>query len=210
MFHTFTRAAAATALIALVAGTAHAKQGQYGNVEAGDMYTLLAGNVLVRQLEDADRHPADVMTLQVSVFLPDGTSVNCAAFDGYVDGVAARSGWKPVTIEHKGDRERYPLLEVEAADGTSYGLLKYDGATGAYDIFGSIRGKWRHVLTGHIQSDIPAAVYSMCPDFPSAESLGTRVNTKQTSTNYRAMVAQDPGKRVLRPDLVSDNIPERY
>jgi hypothetical protein len=36
------------------------------------------------------------------------------------------------------------------------------------------------------------------------------VNTKQTSTNYRAMVAQDPGKRVLRPDLVSDNIPERY
>jgi hypothetical protein len=210
MFHTFTKVAAATALIALVAGTAHAKQGQYGNVEAGDMYTLLAGKVLVRQLEDADRHPADVMTLQVSVFLPDGTSVNCAAWDGYVDSVTGRTGWKPITIEHKGDRERYPLLEVEAADGTSYGLLKYDGATGAYDIFGSIRGKWRHVLTGHIQSDIPAAVYSMCPDFPSAESLGTRVNTKQTSTNYRAMVAQDPGKRVLRPDLVSDNIPERY
>jgi hypothetical protein len=210
MFHTFTKVAAATALIALVAGTAHAKQGQYGNVEAGDMYTLLAGNVFVRQLEDADRHSSDVMTLQVTYYKSDGTTVSCSAFDGYVDGKTGTAKWKPVTVEHKGDRERYPLIEVEAADGTSYGLLKYDGATGAYDIFGSIRGKWRHVLTGHIQSDIPAAVYSMCPDFPSAESLGTRVNTKQTSTNYRAMVAQDPGKRVLRPDLVSDNIPERY
>ena len=210
MFHNFTKVAAATALIALVAGTAHAKQGMYGNVEAADMYTLLAGSVFVRQLEDADRHSSEVMTLQVTFFKKDGTTATCAASDGYVDGVTGSAKWKPVTVENERDRERYPLMEVTAIDGTGYGLHRYDAKNGSYEHFASIRGKWRHISTGHIQSDIPAAVYTMCPDFPSAESLGTRVNTKQTSTNYRAMVAQDPGERVLRPDLVSDNIPERY
>jgi hypothetical protein len=210
MFHTFTKVAAATALIALVAGTAHAKQGMYGNVEAGDMYTLLAGNVFVRQLEDADKHSSDVTTLQVTYYAKDGTTFACAAYDGYVDGITGSAKWKPIIVDERRDAEKYPLLEIVAVDGTGYSLVKYDALSGTANFFGSIRGKWRHGMTGHIQSDIPAAVYSMCPDFPSAESLGTRVNTKQTSTNYRAMVAQDPGKRVLRPDLVSDNIPERY
>jgi len=210
MFHTFTKVAAATALIALVATTAVADQPIYGNVTAKDMYTLFAGKVLVNHIVGAERHSPDTMTLQVGFFSTDGIIYNCAAYDGYVDGKTGEIGWKPIVIDNKVGKERYPLLEVEAADGTSYGLYRYEGATGAFDHHASIRGRWKHISTGHIQSDIPAAVYSMCPDFPSAESLGTRVNTKQTSTNYRAMVAQDPGKRVLRPDLVSDNIPERY
>ncbi|MBD1204831.1 MAG: hypothetical protein H9533_11930 [Rhodobacteraceae bacterium] len=210
MFPKFTNAAVMTALLSLAAGHADAKQGMYGNVTAKDMYTLLAGNVFVRQLENADKHSAEVMTLQVTLFKKDGTTFQCAAYDGYVDGVTGSAKWKPVIVDDERDRERYPLLEATAIDGSSWALLNYDGSTGDLDAFAVIRGRWKPTATGHIQSDIPAAVYTMCPDFPSAESLGTRVNTKQTSTNYRAMVAQDPGARVLRPDLVSDNIPERY
>lgn len=210
MFQSLKKVLAVTALVALTATTATADQPIYGNVTAKDMYTLFAGKVLVRHLVGAEKHTDDVKTLQVSFLAPDGNSFNCAAFDGYVDGVTGETTWKPVVIDNKVGKERYPLLEVEALDGTSYGLFRYDGASGAYDHHASIRGRWRHISTGHIQSDIPAAVYSMCPDFPSAESLGTTVNTKQTSTNYRAMVAQDPGQRVLRPDLVTEVTVEKY
>ena len=210
MFQSLKQALAATTVLLLTAAVATADQPIYGNVTAKDMYTLFAGNVLVRQLVDADKHSDDVKTLQVSFFAPDGKSFNCAAFDGYVDGVTGKSTWKPVVIDNKVGKERYPLLEVEALDGVGYGLYRYDGLSGTYDHHASIRGRWRHISTGHIQSDIPAAVYTMCPDFPSAESLGTTVNTKQTSTNYRAMVAQDPGQRVLRPDLVTEVTVEKY
>ncbi|MCZ8056646.1 MAG: hypothetical protein O9329_18270 [Microcystis sp. LE19-12.2C] len=210
MFQSLKKTLAATVLTALTATTAAADQPIYGNVTAKDMYTLFAGKVLVRHLVGAEKYPSEVHTLQVTYFASNGTTSSCAAYDGYVDGKTGNATWKPVIIDNKVGKERYPLLEVNAADGAGYGLYIYDANTGGIDGHGSINGRWRHVITGHIQSDIPAAVYTMCPDFPSAESLGTRVNTKQTSTNYRAMVAQDPGKRVLRPDLVTDVTVEKY
>ncbi len=47
--------------------------------------------------------------------------------------------------------------------------------------------------TGHLQDTIPLAVYSLCPSFPKPGALGFEVNPKQTSTDYRELVAQDPG-----------------
>lgn len=210
MFQFLKKALAATTLVALTSTSAAADQPIYGNVTAKDMVTLFGDVAIVTHSTSADGTPTDVATLEVSFFTKDGKSFNCFAWDGFIDPKTGVTRWKPVVIDNKTNRERYPLIEVEAADGTSYGLYRYDGATGAFDHHASIRGRWKHISTGHIQSDIPAAVYSMCPDFPSAESLGTRVNTKQTSTNYRAMVAQDPGKRVLRPDLVTEVTVEKY
>ncbi len=210
MFQSLKKALAATVLTTLIATTAIADQPIYGNVTAKDMGVLLGGTMILGSEIGADRHSANTATLRASFYAADGRSFNCNSWDGFIDPKTGETRWKPVVIDNKFAKERYPLIEVEAADGTSYGLLRYDGTTGAFDHHASIRGRWKHISTGHIQSDIPAAVYAMCPDFPSAESLGTRVNTKQTSTNYRAMVAQDPGKRVLRPDLVTDVTVEKY
>ena len=209
MFQTLKETLAAAALVALTATTATADQPIYGNVTARDLVTLLSGQVVVRHAAGSDRHDASVMTLQVSFFGADGVIKSCKAFDGYVDGKAAEIGWKPIIVDDKTNRERYPLIEFTAVDGPAYALYQYDAAAGKLDVYAS-GGRWKLHSTGHIQSDIPAAIYTMCPDFPSAESLGTTVNTKQTSTNYRAMVAQDPGQRVLRPDLVTEVTVEKY
>jgi hypothetical protein len=69
---------------------------------------------------------------------------------------------------------------------------------------------WWLVRTGHIQKSLPAAVYTLCPDFPSAASLGAKVNKRQTSTNYFELIKQDPGDRVKRPDLITAFPVERY
>lgn len=210
MFQFLKTALATTTLVAVTATTAAADQPIYGNVTAKDMYTLFAGKVLLGAEVGADRHKDDVATLRVSFYAADGTSYNCNAWDGFIDRKTGTTTWRPVVIDNKVGRERYPLVEGEGDDGIGYGLFRYFAESGVFENHQSIRGRWKHIETGHIQSDIPAAVYTMCPDFPSAESLGTTVNTKQTSTNYRAMVAQDSGQRVLRPDLVTEVTVEKY
>ena len=59
---------------------------------------------------------------------------------------------------------------------------------------------------GHLQKNIPAVVYKVCPGFPSARSLGVGVNKRQTATSYRRLVAQDAGQRIKRPDLVTPGL----
>ena len=58
---------------------------------------------------------------------------------------------------------------------------------------------------GHLQYDIPRAVYDLCPDFPSADELGLEINEAQTANTYYDLIAQHPGNRILRPDLVTPN-----
>ena len=201
---------AAASILATIASSAIAEQTMYGNVAAKDLYILLADHVLVSHMANAEKYGPDVMTLQVGVYRKDGNLVQCNAFDGKVDGKTGTLAWAPVIIDEKSDRERYPLLQVTDANGPGYGLNLYNAKTGQLDAYVAEPDGWTLINKGHLQKDVPAAVYTMCPDFPSAESLGTTVNERQTSTNYRAMVAQDPGKRVLCPDLVSNSIPEKY
>ncbi len=58
-----------------------------------------------------------------------------------------------------------------------------------------VRARFRHEVTwiGHLQETIPLAVYSLCPRFPDRGDLGFEVNLKQAATDYRELVAQDPG-----------------
>ena len=81
----------------------------------------------------------------------------------------------------------------------------YDGETGQIIWYTLYHGRWWDWDTGHLQARVPAAVYTLCPDFPSPEELGVGLNAKQTATNYPALLAQDPGQRILRPDLVTPN-----
>ena len=79
----------------------------------------------------------------------------------------------------------------------------YDAATGEAIWYGPWRGRWRAWDIGHHQERLPAATWTLCPDFPSAEELGMGVNQLQTAVTYDALLAQDPGRRILRPDLVT-------
>ncbi len=69
-------------------------------------------------------------------------------------------------------------------------LVQYNPETGRLVKSGSYRAVgW----IGHLQDTIPLAVYSLCPRFPDRRDLGFEVNLKQKSTDYRKLVAQDPG-----------------
>ncbi len=79
---------------------------------------------------------------------------------------------------------------VTAADQLLGSRVQYNPETGRLVKGGSIYGVgW----VGHLQETIPLAVYSICPRFPDRGDLGFEVNLKQKSTDYRELVAQDPG-----------------
>ncbi len=62
---------------------------------------------------------------------------------------------------------------------------------------------WHTWDVGHLQERLPAAVWTLCPEFPSAEELGVGINKNQTAVTYDKLLEQDPGRRVLRPDLIT-------
>jgi len=66
--------------------------------------------------------------------------------------------------------------------------------------FETSRREWR---IGHLQERLLASVYTLRPDFPTVEALGFGVDATQTATGYRELIAQDPGWRILRADLVT-------
>jgi hypothetical protein len=172
----------------------------YQNITAADLPKLISGKVWVNYDPTTD-------LIGASAFSQDGS----AQFCGNVDGRATSFTWTSVVFDNKPAKERYPLFKETRKDGSNgLGAFKYSATTGQLAIFLAQRPYWWESSPGHLQTEIPAAIYSRCPDFPSAESLGLKVNTRQTSTKYREMIAQDPGNRVRRPDLVTDVTVERY
>ena len=85
----------------------------------------------------------------------------------------------------------------------------YDAATGDAIWYGPWRGRWRAWNIGHHQERLPATTWTLCPDFPSAGELGIGVNGLQTGVTYDAVLRQDSGRRILRPDLVTPDPAER-
>ena len=78
----------------------------------------------------------------------------------------------------------------------SDGLHHYNSKDGTYEQWAWIDNIWNNWAHGHIQRDIPAVVYDICPGFPSPEELGMPLNEKQTARSYKALVKQHPGDRV--------------
>ncbi len=79
---------------------------------------------------------------------------------------------------------------VTPADEPTGWLMQYTAVTGRLVKGGPIHGV---LWAGHLQETIPLAVYSICPRFPDRGDLGFEVNLKQKATDYRELVAQDPG-----------------
>ncbi len=79
---------------------------------------------------------------------------------------------------------------VTPADKPTGWLMQYTAVTGRLVKGG---GTYGVLWAGHLQETIPLAVYSLCPSFPKPGALGFEVNPKQKATDYRKLVAQDPG-----------------
>ncbi|WP_316014633.1 hypothetical protein [Roseobacter sp. HKCCA0434] len=171
------------------------------NLLPEDAQELFAGSVFVNRFEAGQRDP-DEAAVMVQVFTRNGQSVSCDIEQDTrsISTDAVRHYW----VESERQRASWPGVQYiengEVRGGRTY---QYNGRTGQLVGFYYQRPYfWEHNV-GHLQTRIPAMVYTECPDFPSAQSLGFEVNTAQTATNYDALIAQDPGQRILRPDLVT-------
>lgn len=185
-------------------GTQQRHREFYQNVMENDLVALLGGHVWVMT------GVSNVVGLRL--YLADGRLIQCYAGEG---GKPKSDGfgeirWEGVRINKKSTRVTYPLLKGIGPNSAGYISLKYVPETGAIYGYSYWKRHWWEDKTGHLQEDLPAVTYTLCPGFPPAESLGLKVNRKQTSPFYSELVAQDPGRRVKRPDLVTEETWVRY
>ena len=218
-------ATAATLLAGVLATSAQAQSREvhrhngkfFQNVAAEHVMPLLGGRVGISHLdwEDKGLRPSGG-EIGITWYTREGLQYTCAG--ALYDDVPY--GWgkvpiKGVVIENRRMSVRYPLLEGIISDeidgqtrsAPSYNLLRYDSSTGGLTNFWFYKNKWWEMGTGHLQERLPAVVYELCPDFPSAKSLGAQINHKQTAKYYHDLVRQDPGRRVLKPEYEAKTPP---
>ncbi len=147
--------------------------------------------------------------LELKFYGKDGRYVWCAydQEDGYF---SSDQAWNVITDVRSNGAT--PLLDVraDAPERRIHQGTLYDGHTGEIMHFIPYQRRWWDWSRGHLQKRLPAATWTVCPDFPSAEELGVEVNLAQTALNYPELVVQDPGERILRPNLVTPNAVRRY
>ena len=183
-----------------------------GNIRAENLGELLAGRVSVSRNVEFLK---PILDLQISFTGSDGQVVTCQ--EGGLGEMEVRR-WSWTTGKVRGaDGVVRPVVRWQArTPGLGEGPLSllHDGETGevvwhsdpvgAFPFISNLY--WVQRYSGHLQERLPAATWTLCPDFPSAEELGVGVNHAQTATSYGKLVAQDPGRRVLRPDLVAADV----
>ena len=175
-----------------------------GNIRAEDMRDLFNNRVLVI---DFGRKYSTVgapnHSLKVIFIGGNGRYLFCA-YDENFEYFFEDDHWAPVKVKHAGTLQHmlHPAVQKDF-DPKRPGISPlYDGATGEI-VFYRKRKTWHTWDPGHLQERLPRAVWTLCPDFPSAEELGVEVNEAQTAVTYDRLIAQDPGRRVLRPDLIT-------
>lgn len=205
-----TLAAALTAVTLLPAQARESHKRIYSNITAEDMSELL-GDVALLVHEEAFNKDGDPEQYQlvVSWYGRSGNFYRCFLGKTPQSWDISKTIWRPEIIDSKRRKERYPLIKKGRSEKGGYRTVRYE-ETGDYREYKFYKGKWWLQTSGHLQKSLPAAVYEMCPDFPSAKSLGAKVNKRQTSTNYFELIKQDPGDRVKRPDLITAFPVERY
>ncbi|MXY18093.1 MAG: hypothetical protein F4Y57_14170 [Acidobacteria bacterium] len=179
--------------------------GPRSNVRADDLRALFADRVVVGYWSSSGFQGGKrALSLFVAVHSGDGRSRTCSK---PIRELIRKARWSTRTMPGP-DGQVWPTMAGPFWDLSTY---IYDPASGEVAIFllnrertqprrkGSLWGLW----FGHVQERLPRAVYRMCPNFPSPEALGLEVNEAQTARYYDDLVAQDPGRRVLRPDLIT-------
>ena len=187
------------------------------NVAAEDMNPLFGGRVFVGWVPSFSGRYSARKTRRMSVVYygprdADGNGQYAFCNNTKIGSYLLDWVWWP-TIVRKSEREGPVLIMApnRASDRRRLLVANYDPANGEIVWYWSPnKGEWFNAnYAGHLQERLPAAVYDLCPEFPSPEELGVEVNPAQTATLYDALLAQDPGRRVLRPDLVTEGLRER-
>ena len=177
------------------------------NVAADHYHALFGGTVHVGFAGGRDafpQHPDD--TIEVSYIGSDGRFADCHF--GKPGTHYAHGNWRWKMRRYQiGDRREAAFANGRNIDGDNGGVLfpVYNGRTGGLKWYSGYRKRWVDVRHGHLQKRLPRAVWTACPTFPSAKSLGIGINEKQTAITYFDLVKQDRGQRILRPDLVTKN-----
>ncbi len=181
----------------------------FQNVAAEHVVPLLRNQARVTHWENGEGMRPDGGYVRIVWYGADGAEHACLQ-----DREKGRTGgwgsgtYSGFTKHLKFRALRYPLKKAVYSNGDWYQLLRYDGQTGDLTTFLASKGRWWEADVGHLQARIPAVTWDICPGFPSAKSLGTTVNKKQTSRFYFELLRQDPGKRRLHPEFVNEEAHE--
>lgn len=182
----------------------------FQNVAAEHVRPLLANTAWVTHWWDDRYKGTEITNVRIVWYAADGREHVCltdATGDTMGWGVGSYSGYIKDLKFHK---VRYPLKKAHVKGNNWFQLLRYNGQTGELTTYLAKNQRWWESDVGHLQARIPAVTWDICPNFPSAESLGAQVNHKQTSRNYLQLLEQDPGQRILRPQYQNDHAHEWY
>lgn len=183
-----------------------------GNVRAEDYHALFGNTVMVMNRytpwgEGSNGTGADQTSIKLIFIGRDGRYVWCnyRTNNRYE---TSDHRWAAIKVRR---REGLTPLFDNSINQDDKGVLSqlYDAATGEIIFYGPWKRRWWDWNIGHLQARLPAATWTICPDFPSAKELGMEINHKQTAITYDGLMAQDPGRRIRRPDLVTPDPVER-
>ena len=177
-----------------------------GNVRAENFQALFSDTVMISRIFYVAEPGFDEMKI---IFIgADGRYVWCSA-NPEEGRFWHDHPWQPELRTIGG--KLAPIFNPHSGETGNGGLSPlYDGATGKIVWYTLIMGRWWDWDRGHLQKRLPAVTWDLCPGFPSAEELGVEVNAAQTATTYDALIAQNPGTRILRPDLITPNAIATY
>ena len=184
------------------------ENGPRSNVRAEDLRALLGDRVVVGYWSSSGYQGGKrALNLFVAVHSGDGRWRACTRSRSEL----IRNGRWSTRTRPGPDGQVWPTVAPRDRLASSRLTYLYDPVTGEVASFAGGRERTepsrrtpRWLLrVGHVQERLPRATYRMCPNFQSPEKLGLEVNETQTARFYDDLVAQDPGRRVLRPDLVT-------
>ncbi|WP_419738610.1 hypothetical protein [Ruegeria sp.] len=185
-----------------------------GNVKAVDYMPLFGGTVQVFYAA-GQRAPDDPLSddaIEIAYHGADGRYEVCLGATPDLGGYFSDVDWEWKVRRYRVKDVIMPFQAAGADLTPTTGYISspvYDGGTGAISWYYEYKKRWWDEGHGHLQERLPRAVWSVCPDFPSARELGLEVNEAQTAVTYFDLIRQDPGRRILRPDLVTPD-PNEY
>ena len=175
----------------------------FQNVKAEHVQPLLTGTAYISHIDYEGPGKTSSSGGEVAIYWHSANGLRTTCIGTPSKGNAYGIGqWKFQGIQRNSKylKAQHPLIQF-ARNGktTGHELIRYDASTGALTTYWYQKLRWWEMDKGHLQTELPAVTWDLCPDFPSAKSLGARVNKKQTAKFYLDLVRQDPGKRVRKP-----------